>query len=287
LKKVENLIAIFNVGHTIGQLSNALGHPAVTPMALLEAYSYARAQIGQMQQGDPLPFEATKRSIVRLRNAMDSLYEECKTDRAKLEMPLLGTPHQLELRQAISGLQAQLAHDLDTLPIWLVTERRAYSLDALINNAELILEPSHVSLLSGKTVTDIREAGRAIAFDLPTAAGFHSMRSVEAVARGYHTVVVGSAPKDGEPLGPVINNLRTKRDAMMTNNTIDKEDMLHLVIETLNRVNNVYRKPITHPDMVLDSAGAMNVFDASKCAIELMLEDALRKAASPITPGFF
>jgi hypothetical protein len=52
---------------------------------------------------------------------------------------------------------------------------------------------------------------------------------------------------------------------------------MHLVIETLNRINNVYRKPITHPDMVLDSARAMTVFDSAKCAIELMLEDAVKK----------
>jgi hypothetical protein len=70
--------------------------------------------------------------------------------------------------------------------------------------------------------------------------------------------------------------------------TIDKEDLVNLIIETLARLNNVYRKPITHPDMILELPAAMNVFDSAKSSIELMLEDAQKKYSSgPIPPGFF
>jgi hypothetical protein len=156
-----------------------------------------------------------------------------------------------------------------------------------VNNAETVLDTSDALLLSARTITDIRQAGRALAFDVPTAAGFHSVRAVESVARGYHTVLLGNAPKDGEPLGPLLNTLRDKRDALTASKAINKDDLLHIIIETLARINNVFRKPLTHPDMVLDLSGAMTVFDSSKCAIELMLSDARKKCATPITNGFF
>jgi hypothetical protein len=60
-----------------------------------------------------------------------------------------------------------------------------------------------------------------------------------------------------------------------------------MCVDLLARVNNVYRKPITHPDMILDLSAAMNVFDSSKCAVELMLEDTRKKRQTPIPDGFF
>jgi hypothetical protein len=184
-------------------------------------------------------------------------------------------------------LEAVLAQELDAMPIWFVTKRRAYCVDDLIDKAEAIFDDDAVLLLSPRTILDIRQAGRSIAFEVPTGAGFHAVRATEAVARGYHEIVVGIKPDEGTPLGPLINALRIKRGALVASAVIDKEDLLHIVIEMLARINNVYRKPITHPDMVLDLPGSMNVFDSAKTAIELMLEDAKLKAPDGLQPGFF
>jgi hypothetical protein len=191
------------------------------------------------------------------------------------------------LSDAITQLEVQLMYELDAMPIWFVTKRRAYSIEILINKAEEIFEVSDVPLLSKRTIGDIREAGKAIAFSLPTAAGFHSVRAVEGVARGYHEIIVGTRPDGTTPLGPLTNALRTARDAQIAAGKINKEDLLSMVVDLLVRVNNVYRKPLTHPDMILELGPAMNVFDSAKCAVELMLEDAKKKRAGPIPPEFF
>ena len=94
--------------------------------------------------------------------------------------------------------------------------------------------------------------------------------------------MVGTKPTDNTPLGPIINALRVVRDKLP-----DKEDLLHLIIASLTHINNVFRKPIAHPDLVLTPEQAMMVFDSAKPAIELMLEDARKKASSPLPPGFF
>lgn len=202
--------------------------------------------------------------------------------------PLFGTTVHHRLTELLTAMQVHLNSELDAMPIWFVTPRRAYSIDVLTNNAERILDSEVVLLLSPRSLKDIREAGRAIAFDLPTAAGFHSVRAVEGIARAYHEIIVGTRPVDDTPLGGVIQGLRTQRDVLLNAGTIDKEDLLNIAIDMLVRVNNVYRKPIAHPDMILELSAAMNVFDSAKCAIELMLEDAQKKCVSPPIPaGFF
>ena len=65
------------------------------------------------------------------------------------------------------------------MPIWFVTKRRAYSIDALTENAETVFDAEVIPLLSSHTILDIQQAGRAVAFEVPTAAGFHAVRATK------------------------------------------------------------------------------------------------------------
>jgi hypothetical protein len=237
-------------------------------------------------KGLPVPFDGTGKVMKEFLDALNSLKGQITSDDV-LNFKLSELLFDYRFSDVLIRLESILAQELDAMPIWFVTKRRAYCVSDLIDNAEVVFDHDAILLLSPRTVLDIRQAGRSIAFEIPTAAGFHAVRATEAVARGYYEIVVGIKPDEGTPLGPLINKLRIKRDALVTSTAIDKEDLLHIVIEMLARINNVYRKPITHPDMVLDLPGSMNVFDSAKTAIELMLEDAKLKAPNGLQPGFF
>lgn len=288
MQKVSNLYSLYGLGHAIGQLSNYLGQSNVRFGDVAPGCGLLWAELTRILTGIPVPFESSARHIKAFVKMLDGLKQRYDENPNDLWKPFAGSAEHRLLIDLITQLEVQLMYELDALPIWFVTKRRAYSIDNLIDNAETVFDSSAIPLLSPRTVYDIRQAGRGLAFEVPTGAGFHAVRATEAVARGYHEIVVGLKPDGGTPLGPLINGLRTKRDALVANGAIDKEDLLHIVIEMLNRLNNVYRKPITHPDMVLDLSGALNVFDSAKCAIELMLEDAqLKYKSGPIPPAFF
>lgn len=289
MQKVSNLYLLYGLGHTIGQLSNNLGQPKITFGHIVVGCGLVYVELNHLLAGVPVQFESTARVMKEFVQVLDSLKAKYEANPATLWGEVFtGTADHRKLIDLITQLEVQLMNELDALPIWFVTARRAYSVDVLINNAEKILDPGSVSLLSPRSLKDIREAGRAIAFELPTAAGFHSVRAVEGVARGYYAAIGGLRPTDDAPLGPGTNEIRNQRDALQAAGKIDKEDLIHIVIETLARLNNVYRKPIAHPDMILELPAAMSVFDSAKCAIELMLEDAQKKhTAGPIPPGFF
>jgi len=283
--KVENLIALYNIGHAAGQVKGIALHPAATPYSVLSACAMLRVELEHLLAEEVLPFEQSRNPAQRLITAIDVIGEECKQGRSN--SPLAGTPMNFELVGTITELEISMNQEMNKMPIYFVTKRRAYSVDALINNAEQVFGVAEVALLNKRTLTDIRQAGRSIAFDLPTAVGFHSVRAVEAVARGYHTIVVGTTLPDGTPLGPLIQALQNKRNALLASKTIDSEDLLNLAIDFLSRIKNVYRNPISHPDMTLEPPQAMNVFESAKCAIALMLEDAPKKSSVPIPAGFF
>lgn len=286
MQKVSNLYALYGLGHVIGQLTKYLSTPNVRFGDIVQGCGLLWVELNRMLSGVPVQFESSGRTISAFVKMLDGLKETYEAAPGEVWKPLPDAQRRL-LTDLITQLEVQLMNELDALPIWFVTKRRAYAIETLINNAETVFDLSVVPLLSSRTTYDIRQAGRALAFEVPTSAGFHAVRATEAVARGYHEVVVGMKPDAGTPLGPLINALRNKRDTLVASAAIDKEDLLHIVIEMLNRLNNVYRKPINHPDMVLDLVSALNVFDSAKCAIELMLEDAQAKFSGAIPVGFF
>jgi len=279
MQKVENLYSLYVLGYFVGQLRYAIEHLTFGDIAW--EFGFGRATLARMIDGDPFGFEQTKKSMEALRDAVDNVRAQCDADPSTLSTPLKGTPEAAAMANAIVGLEVTLNHELNGLPIWLVTARRAYSIDTLINNAESILDPDSINLLSNHSIEDIRQAGKAIAFDLPTAAGFHSLRAVERIARSYHKVIVGKRPAANDDFGTVIGGLDKKKKSLK----LGMDDLLPLAIETLFRVKHI-RNGLAHPDKFLELSSAMNVFDSAKCAIDLMLEDAQQKDPD-IPKGFF
>ena len=191
MKKVTNLIVLYNLGHQIGQVALRANHPSETAIGILPTCALVRTELVHLLQDETLPFETSRAPASRTINAIDAIMEECR--RANNDILLTGIPNERrELLAAMTELEITLAHEMDAMPIWFVTPCRGYSTDILIQNAEHIFGESEIRLLSSKTIADIREAGRAIAFELITAVGFHSVRAVEAVARGYHEIILGA-----------------------------------------------------------------------------------------------
>ena len=294
VKVIENLIGLFDLGHAIGPFQTIIENPqfynlpprGLAPYHLNIHAGMARTMAEHIANDDVLPFGQAKESAITLRNIIDEIWSSRSQTNSLME-PF--TPAEVErLRAAIVQLIYNLRHELNEMPVFLVTERGAYDVRTLLVAAEKIFNQDQIPLFSDHTLFDIREAGICMAFNVPTAAGFHSVRAVEAVARAYHEIIIRVRPGTETPLGPLANNLRTERDRLAAAKKIEKEDLLHLVIEFLARINNIYRKPITHPDMILDLPTAMTVFDAAKCAISLMLEDGSKRYSPPPIPkGFF
>lgn len=84
------------------------------------------------------------------------------------------------------------------------------------------------------------EVGKCLAFEVPTACGFHTYRVVEAVLRRYWDEVTGNRKRpEPETLGKFAAELQ---DAKLGDPR---------VIEAIRYIAKHHRNPLAHPDVVL------------------------------------
>jgi len=99
-----------------------------------------------------------------------------------------------------------------------------------------------------------------LAFELATAAGFHTMRAVEAVLRDYWTLVkkpaLGTKPPE---MAQCINELRASGEDVK-------------LMDILDHVRDLHRNTLMHPQAFLQMTEALRLFDISKSVISAMAE---------------
>lgn len=179
-------------------------------------------------------------------------------------------------RWAAQHFTSVLFAELPQADIYYISQKRAYKMSMFLAKAENVLPKSALEFLSPRTITDIREAGRCIAFDQHTAAGFHAVRAVEAVARRYYEQVMNTlATVDGTSAGKPMRLYKLVEALQKKCGTLPAplEHPLCLISGDLDRIRAVYRNPIMHPEMILTDDQAVRVFNITTDVIAAMIAD--------------
>ena len=170
----------------------------------------------------------------------------------------------------LNTFETSLEDDLERLPTYEIEPVAAYSFGQLINAAETVF-PENMrkeGILGAQTILDFRWAGACLAFDLPTACGFHVFRATDAMLRKYCDHF-GAVPKgSGRDWGRFIQALRD----VLANPAANKKPNVR-TIELLDSIRAIDRNPLVHLELNLDSDGALLIFDLYKSAVSLMVVD--------------
>jgi hypothetical protein len=160
---------------------------------------------------------------------------------------------------ALNLFQVTFTAELEVMSAYFVTSKRGYDIVSLIENAVVIFPPELLQKVPGVEY-DIMEAGKCIAFELTTAAGFHLMRALETVIMTYWPVVmVGEPLPDERNLGQYI---RKMSDAKVPGT--DK------VLAALKQIKDLHRNPLMHPEdrLNLDECiGLLNIIQSAMVAM--------------------
>ncbi len=159
----------------------------------------------------------------------------------------------------------------DDLRVFSVLPKGIYDRTNLADNAQAILGEATLSKLPEQIENEVSLAGRCLAFDLWTAAGFHAMRAVDAMTRRYYEVVTKNPPIDRVSLGGVVAELEKRLEK--EEGTKISESRLGLIIAALRRLTKMYRFPIMHSQMTLTPEGAQQVFEMATSVIPMICED--------------
>jgi hypothetical protein len=142
----------------------------------------------------------------------------------------------------------------------------------LIEHADKVFPASILGKFSPDIVREIQEAGKCLAFDIPTASGFHMLRATECVLHKYYLAV--GKPKNNARLkdwGAYIAYLY-KLTEQQDNIDEDTVDHIKRVLALLQQVKDQDRNLIMHPEVVLDGDEALILFETTKTAMMAMAD---------------
>jgi hypothetical protein len=180
------------------------------------------------------------------------------------------------LETLLISFESSLEDDLTRLPTYVVEQVGAYSSDELIASAIHVIPRNirRTGVLPQQTLTDVQAAGACLAFDLPTACAFHVFRATDAMLRKYCEHFGGVLKGGGRDWGKYIGALRDVCGSCGT-----KKPNIRTV-ELLDSIRAQDRNPLVHPELNLDSDGALAVFDLCINAVSLMALDIIKSKTS-------
>ncbi len=149
-----------------------------------------------------------------------------------------------------------LKSELSVLPAFVVEDTRAYSPDILIKQPYKIFSKDAAQLLESLPTaqTDFAEGAKCLAFDRPTAVGFHALRAVEEVTRCYYAMITGRShsgiDRNGDrffrTLAAMVNELKNELPNLQNKVNVGH---LPLILVLLEQLTELYRNPLDHPEL--------------------------------------
>ena len=167
------------------------------------------------------------------------------------------------VRAALSDFERAFLKALKRESVFQVESVGIYDTGALIERADEIFPPDTLSGLVDTARADWRAAGRCLAFELGTAAGFHTIRATESAIHQYYVRVTGDVNmkrKDRNWGAYVRNfNLHQKKNP---NSRVDTK-----LVALVDQIRLHHRNPVMHPEETLTPHDAYALFNVCQSAI--------------------
>jgi hypothetical protein len=164
-----------------------------------------------------------------------------------------------QLKNTYSHYKIALLAELGIAPTYFVTPKPPFDTAMLLELGECLL-PVELAQKAPEAVFDAREAGKCLAYELGTAAGFHILRAAECVVRRYYADVTGGAAQ------PKVRNLMVYVRQMQYADVGDAK-----VLSSLEQIAKLHRNPLIHPEDVLTVSEAMALIGIVRSAVSSML----------------
>ena len=171
-------------------------------------------------------------------------------------------------------METLLNAELAVQPVYHLWPIRAYDREVLVADGEKIFSEEARKEFNEEEIYNLKEAGKCLAFQIPTAAAFHMFRCVESLIRRYYKSVVGTLPK------PKMRNWGVYIKALQDCGVDQK------IIVILDQIKNLHRNPVIHPEERLKNEEALSLIGIMDSAVTAIVADLKerREKTSPSLP---
>lgn len=253
-----NTYAFFTLGKSLAPLQNLEETSKIVQVMIV--LFQARSEVSTLLNNDIVAVRMCRHAADELITAISAVVPLDFNEAMRVEKDkTLDWYEAYKIKQAATKFETVLAEELNIIDTYAVAQKGAYSTAELIANAEIIFPDNVRNKLPPQTIYDIREAGKCLAFETPTASAFHIVRAVESVMLAYFTKITGKhAPPRMRNWGVYIKLLR------------DSGRSDPKVVNFLEHIKDNYRNPVTHPEAVLTVDDVQVLLGAACSAISQM-----------------
>lgn len=153
---------------------------------------------------------------------------------------IMGAYEIYRISKALTSFETVLGAEFGALAdIYLVAKKRGFDTTDLIERGTVLFPDDLIPKVPNARL-DVEQAARCIAFELPTAAGFHLHRANESVLHAYYDSVTNGAPR---PSGRNIGDYLAELKRLNVGSPI--------VLSALKDLKDLHRNPLIHPEHTL------------------------------------
>lgn len=154
-----------------------------------------------------------------------------------------------KLREIMIELDITLWSETGLNFAYIVTDKRI-DVEKLLNDVPTLFSPKIFKHLPSIAKYDFKEAGKCIAFGLPTAAAFHLLRGTEDTLRLFYCSIVKRQRLRIKLWAPMVNQLERRRQSPPPE-----------LLNNLDHIRKSYRNPTQHPDMIYNIEEVQDLFN--------------------------
>jgi hypothetical protein len=256
-----NLYSVYNLGARLDRLRDLKSSTKVDDV--LEDLIWSRVALIRFRSRWFIPLGVCEAASERLLRLISEIAANLKGEQLGEIAP--------QLYRALDTLETVMANELPKIASYIVPPRGLFSTDRLIRHAESALPDTSRDILSEHVVKDLQEAGRCIAFGVPTAAAFHLWRATECAMHEYYDVVTIGAPRPNKfPTWATYHHELTKANA-------DPR-----ILGVLDQIFQLHRNPTSHPEQFIELDEAISLLGVACDAMRAIADDMRKRIAAAL-----
>lgn len=264
-----NLVEHYDLSESIAKATDAYSKHQATGIDLFVSSNDLPSKLDRLVQGDN-ELQASKHIAKELSefirnfiNAKLLLDGNINPEAFNVEFNSWEYSHIYQRLLAVKTVYLAECRDLE---VYSVDQVSIYKTSNLVASASSRISSDLYNEIPNASLAEFDEAGKCLAFRLPTACGFHALRGLELMMSEY----LAKFTTDANPKSwfDYIKELKKiSDDAAATNKPSPK------VIAMLDRMRVLDRNPLMHPQDRLDTAGADMLFNLSAITVSEMARD--------------
>ena len=260
---------LYEAGHQTHPVTQLFGE--IDPLRLFSVLTGARAALTAFL-GPPemVPMTLSKGAAIELLNEVDRVFSRhfVEPDTGNWRLPPDNAPiHDFwveQVRTRAVAFEAILRSDMQNAAIYSVAKKGSYETSDLVDQADITFSPTLGGVIGEQAKSEYRNAGRALAFGLDSAAGYHACRAVEAVLRAYVRHCTG---KPDDKMATWHDLLKALEDP---NCPIKAEPK---TLHEIKALKDFDRNPLMHLRVTLTPEDADIILSRAKVVMTLMAQE--------------